>query len=250
MQKLKYSAIHLPVFPLLWLGLLIDSPSMALIIPDNQWLTNVLVILAYLWIYAHVSRVVKKLMLYGLIVATGGEVLFSLILGMYTYRLDNVPVYVPFGHAVIYAAIYYLSKEPLIQAHQHRIYSVLQIFIFIYGLLWLYFAQDVFGFACSLITLWLLHRRPSARPFFSMMFVMVIYLELLGTHYQCWQWPDIWFGALTWVPSANPPSGIGMFYFAFDLGCLWFYKQHYPVRWRRFRNVRRLRKASLQAQSA
>ena len=76
----------MPVFSLIWLGLFLDSNFMADLFIGNQWLTNIIVFAFYIWIFVHASKVVRKLMLYGLLVATGGEILFSLILGMYIYR--------------------------------------------------------------------------------------------------------------------------------------------------------------------
>ena len=48
------------------------------------------------------------------------------------------------------------------------------------------------------------------------------------------------------IPSANPPSGIGGVYFAFDVGCLWLYKHYSIKRWQRFRAIQRVRKTMVQ----
>jgi len=241
-KQLKYKHIYLPVLAILWLSFFLDSTMLAKQIPYNQWLTNALVLISYIWTYQHVSKVLKQLMLFGLFVGVFGEVLFSLVLGMYTYRLDNVPLYIPFGHAIVYASIYYLAKEPVVLKYQQNIYSFLYPLMIIYSSLWLYFANDLFGFICMIITLWLLHRQPSSKLFFLLMFYMVICIELVGTYYQCWLWPEIWFDKISWMPSANPPSGIGGFYFAFDVGCLWFYKHYNLNRWQRFREIQRLKR--------
>ncbi|MDX8406266.1 MAG: hypothetical protein R8K50_08990 [Mariprofundus sp.] len=235
MSQLKYVHIYMPVFVVLWLGLYLDSTEVARLLPYNQWLTTLLVVFTYLWIYSRVSRVIRQLMLYGLIVGAGGEILFSLLLGMYTYRLDNVPVYVPFGHAIIYAGVYYLSRETWVKTHRQLIFNLLYPLMIIYVSLWLWLAADLFGFICMVAGVLLFRRYPDSKLFFILMFFMIVYLELLGTHYQCWQWPSTWFDQITWITSANPPSGIGVFYFAFDAGCLWFYKHADTSRWRRFR---------------
>ncbi|ATX79680.1 hypothetical protein Ga0123461_1261 [Mariprofundus aestuarium] len=245
-KRLKYKHIYLPVFVVLWLSFFLDSTTLAKQITYNQWLTNTLVFISYIWIYSRVSKVIKQLMLFGLLVAIFGEVLFSLVLGMYTYRLDNVPIYVPFGHSIVYASIYYIAREPLVLKHKQRIYNVLFPIMIIYSSLWLLLAKDLFGFICMIVTMWLLHRQPSSKLFFLLMFFMVIYLELVGTYYQCWVWPEIWFDKLSWIPSANPPSGIGGFYFAFDVGCLWLYKHYNIKRWQRFRAIQRVRKTMVQ----
>jgi len=239
-KLLKYKHIYLPVLILLWPALFLDSTTLAEQLPYNQWLTNILVFMTYIWIYRYVSKAVRQLMIFGLLVGFFGEVFFSLVLGMYTYRLDNIPLYIPFGHAVIYASIYYLVKEPVVLKHQHAVEFFLYPLMIIYASLWLFLANDLFGFICMIMTLWLLYKQPSSRLFFLLMFFMVIYLELVGTYYQCWLWPGIWFDTYAWMPSANPPSGIGGFYFAFDIGCLWLYKHYNRKRWQRLRAIQNL----------
>ena len=236
---MKYLHIHALFFPVLWLGLYLDSQLIS-----EQYITNILVLITFLWIYKQVSKVVKQLMLYGLIVALGGELLFSLVFGMYTYRLENLPLYVPLGHSIIYATVYYFVKEPLIQKYQNQIIKSLYIAIILYSTAWLIFASDVFGFLCMLIILWIFRRRPNTKLFFLIMFFAIVYLELVGTYYGCWYWPEIWFNKVSFVPSANPPSAISVFYFGFDAGCLWFYKKFNPKKWQRFKRIRNSKNAS------
>jgi len=236
---MKYLHIHALFFPVLWLGLYLDSQLVS-----EQYITNILVLITFLWIYKQVSKVVKQLMLYGLIVALGGELLFSLVFGMYTYRLENLPLYVPLGHSIIYATVYYFVKEPLIQKYQNQIIKSLYIAIILYSTAWLIFASDVFGFLCMLIILWIFRRRPNTKLFFLIMFFAIVDLELVGTYYGCWYWPEIWFDKVAFVPSANPPSAISVFYFGFDAGCLWFYKKFNPKKWQRFKRIRNSKNAS------
>jgi len=238
---MKYLHIHAPLWIVLWFGLYIDSLEFSKTYQASQWITNVLVFITFLFLYKQVSKQVKQLMLFGLIVAVGGEVLFSLLLGMYTYRLDNLPLYVPFGHAIIYASIYYLVKEPLVLKYQQTIIKILYLLMLLYSTAWLIWGNDTFGFICMLIIVWLFQRRPKTKLFFLFMFFTIVYLELLGTYYQCWSWPSIWFNQFTWVSSANPPSGISVFYFAFDAGCLWFYKKLNPIKWKRFKQIKALK---------
>jgi len=241
-MQLKYTHIYGPVLVTLWLGLFLDSYIMAEYFPRNQWLTNGLVILVFAWVFSQVSRVAKQLMIFGVFLAFAGEVILALGLGMYTYRLANVPLYVPLGHALVYAAVYYMTREHLVRVHTQRINTVLYTLIIIYSTIWLIFAQDVLGFACTMIILLMFRRYPDTKLFFLLMFFMVVYLELVGTYYQCWSWPEIWFGKISWVPSANPPSGISVIYFAFDAGCLFFYKWFNIEKWRRFRLFQKYRK--------
>lgn len=177
-------------------------------------------------------------MLYGLVIAVGGEVLFSLILGMYTYRLENLPVYVPFGHSIIYAGVYYLVKEPVLKRHQAQTTQVLYYAMILYSTLWLLFSKDVLGFICMLAILGIFKWKERLKPFFLIMFFTIAYLELIATYFQCWYWPQVWFNKVPIIPSANPPSGISVFYFGFDAGCLWLYKTCNSSRWQRLKRIK------------
>jgi len=236
MTKFKYLHIHFFVLTIIWIGLLLDGRDIT-----NQIYTNILVVVAFTWVYYSVSKSVKELMIFGLIIAFGGEVLFSLVFGMYTYRLENLPIYVPFGHSLIYASVYYILKEPLVKANKELIIKVLYFSMIIYSLVWFFFAGDTFGFICTLLILALFKRYPQTKLFFLFMYFTIVYLELLGTHYGCWYWPEIWFDKVSFISSANPPSGISVFYFGFDIGCLWLYKHYNIKRWNRLKQQQSLK---------
>ena len=240
LKRLQYHHIYLPTILFLWVGLFLDSADLSNSLPYNQWLTNLLAIIVYYWVYNQVSKQIKRIMLFGILVAIFGEVLFSLVLGMYHYRLGNIPLYVFLGHSLVYTGVYYMARESVVKKHRQTFVSALYFSMILYSTLWLVLANDVFGFLCMLGVVLLLKRYQSSSLFFLLMFFMVAYLELLGTYYQCWYWPDIWFNQFSSVPSANPPSGIGFFYFAFDAGCLWLYKVFDRERWRRFLIIRQV----------
>ena len=242
MKSLKYLHIYLPVLLFLWIGLFLDSLFVAKHFEHGQLSTTVLALPVFTWVYLNVSKQVKQLMLFGIIVAALGEVVFSLLLGMYTYRLDNVPLYVPLGHSLVYACVYYIVKEPLVQKHQESIMKFLYIVMLLYSSAWLLFANDMFGFIATVVIVILFKKYYTTKLFFLIMYFMIVYLELLGTHYGAWIWPDVWFDKIAFITSANPPSGISAFYFGFDAGCLWFYKHYDSHRWARFRAYRKREK--------
>ncbi len=243
--KLKFTHIYIPGIIVIGLGLFIDSLYITQFISYGQEMTNALVLSVFLWMLFKTSKVTRILMLLGVPIAYAGEVTLSIGLGMYTYRLENVPHYVPLGHAIVYASVYYITKEPWIRQHQQGIIKLLYAAMFIYSTLWLIFANDVFGFLCMVIAMLLFKRFPETKLFFLMMFFMVVYLELVGTYYGCWVWPAIWFDVFTWVPSANPPSGIGAAYFLFDASCLLGYKLLNSKKWHRLRRHQAFRKLSV-----
>lgn len=242
MKSLKYFHIYIPVLLFLWIGLFLDSLFFSKIYEHGQIITVILSLPIFAWVYKSVSKQVRQLMLFGIIVAALGEVVFSLLLGMYTYRLENVPLYVPLGHSLVYASVYYIAKEPLIRNNQERVMKFLYASMLLYSILWLIFANDMFGFLSTIAIVILFKRYYTTKLFFLIMYFMVVYLELLGTYYGAWSWPEVWFDKIEFITSANPPSGISVFYFGFDAGCLWFYKHYDAHRWARFRALRNLKR--------
>ena len=84
-----------------------------------------------------------------------------------------------------------------------------------------------------------LTNRPKDRLFFLTMYVVVAVLEIIGTAYEVWSWPDTAFGVFPILKSHNPPSGISLFYFLLDIGCFVMYTQFNNKTWKRFKNIRR-----------
>ncbi|PKH04428.1 hypothetical protein CXF72_00660 [Psychromonas sp. MB-3u-54] len=240
-SKLQYSCIYFPVFLVLWIGLFLDSKPVAELIEYSQWLTNGVVFVCFFWVYKKVSRKIKTLMIYGTGLAFLGEMFFSVLLGMYEYRLENVPIYVPLGHSLIYAAVFYIHKEKIVQTNKALITSILYCAMIIYSSLWLVLDQDILGFLCMLLVVLFLKKKTANKLFFLIMFFMIVYLELIGTYYACWVWPSTWFSKIPFITSSNPPSGISVFYFGFDLGCLWIYKTLNAQKWQRMKSLRKIR---------
>ncbi|TYL49446.1 hypothetical protein [Marinomonas sp. IMCC 4694] len=241
MVSWRHKWVYLPVVMVLWLGLFLDSSSLAKDLEYGQWLTNALVFMCFLWVYRCVSYRVKKLMLYGIVFAYLGEWVFAVLLGMYEYRLENVPFYVPLGHSLVYAAVLYFYKEAWVQRNKSSLVIVLYGSMIVYSSGWLLFDRDVLGFICTMTIVLLLRKKSGHELFFLIMYFMVVYLELLGTFYQSWAWPDIWFSTVSFISSSNPPSGISVFYFVFDVGCLWIYKTCNKRQWARMKALRQAR---------
>jgi len=176
-------------------------------------------------------------MLYGMVVAALGESFLSLVLGMYTYRLENIPLYIPIGHSIIFACTCYIVKEPVVQKHQSLIIQVLFPALIIYSFIWLFLFNDLTGFIFMLAGVWILYRYPIGRIFFFITFLVTLPAEYMGTLAHSWEYPSVWFGQFEWIPSASPPSGITLFYTLFDLGCLWCYKKFNRQSWNRMRSI-------------
>jgi hypothetical protein len=105
---------------------------------------------------------------------------------------------------------------------------------------YLVFFKDVFGFVMTVFVFLLLWKRPKDRLFFFAMYILVAILEIGGTAFGCWKWPETAFGTFNFLPSNNPPSGISLFYFLLDVSCFFIYTQRHRVAWSRLKNIRRI----------
>ncbi|QNM87027.1 hypothetical protein H9W90_00145 [Polaribacter pectinis] len=233
------------LFAFIITGLFIDSSYMAEQTKNAQFYANIIIVVGFGLVFLQVNKRVKEQMIAAVIIAVLGEYLFSIALGMYTYRLENVPHYIPIGHALVYVAVLYFSKAASIKKNKIKIERFLTIFILIYATVFLIFKNDVFGFVMTIATLLILRKKPRERLFYLTMYITVAYLEIIGTTYQCWWWPSTAWNTIPFLPSHNPPSGISLFYFLLDLGTLWLYKQRHRITWSRMKNIRKLREQDI-----
>jgi len=230
------------LFLYIFVGLFIDSKYVVINYQESQWIANALMIFIFSIVWLKVTIKVRELMLYAVIIGYVGEYLFSVGLGMYTYRLENVPHYIPMGHALVYIGVLYFIKTFYVKLNRKLLEKIFTGIIIIYALALLVFKNDVFGFVLTAATLLILRNKPRERLFYLTMYLSIVFLEITGTSYECWEWPSKAWDYFTFLPSANPPSGISFFYFGLDLGCLWLYKQRHKIAWSRMKNIRFLKK--------
>jgi len=151
--------------------------------------------------------------------ATLVEYIFSPTLEVYLYRFDNVPMYVPPGHGLVYLSAFALGHSVLVQRHLRGA----QALVLVVGGLWagygLFLAErpdalGAFWYACLVgFLLW----GPSKAVYVGA-FAAVSYLELLGTGLGNWVWQTE--DPTGWVSIGNPPSGAAGGYGWFDLAGL------------------------------
>ena len=222
----------------------LDGSWVAARFEHGQWVGDALMIAYFAWMYRGAAPRLRALMKYGVFIATAGEVLFSLVFGMYEYRLATIPLYVPPGHSVMVGAVYYFVREHFVIRHQKRIGLGMLLFSIAYASFWFVTQNDLYGALCTVLFVALIAREPESRMFFLTMFLFVGFLEQIGTRFSCWYWHDIAFAKFAWLPSGNPPSGISVFYFAFDVLCLMAYLRRRPELKRRSRALKARRIAS------
>ena len=147
------------------------------------------------------------------------EYTFSPLLEVYVYRFDNVPAYVPPGHGLVYLAALALGRSEWVRAHLRLCVSA----VIAAGGAWALWgligpervdALGAFWYVCLVgFLLW----GPS-RPLYVGAFVVVSYLEIVGTALGTWEWQP--YDPTGIVAIGNPPSGAAGGYGWFDLAAL------------------------------
>jgi len=194
------------LFLFILFGLFLDSRFMVdFQIPKQDIATFVMLTGFVILFYKSGSRL-REQMIYAVIIGIMGEYFLSLGLGMYHYRLGNVPHYVPPGHAVVLITTMNFCKKGIVKAHRKSLEKLLTLFIILYSSLFLIFASDIFGFVMSMAVIYILRKKPRERLFYLSMYLVVAFLEIVGTSYQCWSWPDRAWGTIPFLKSANPPQ--------------------------------------------
>ncbi|SMC46339.1 hypothetical protein [Moheibacter sediminis] len=235
------------LFLAIFLGLLLDSKFVIPYFPQGQIVANIVVAIIFLLVFIKSTQKIREFLIYAILIAIAGECFFSLLLEMYTYRLQNVPMYVFFGHALLYVSVLYFCKANVVKVFRNKLELFFIVIIIAYAALFLIFKSDIFGFILTAFTLLILMKRPRERFFYLTMYLCVVFLEIVGTWYDCWYWPKYALNLEdTFLKSANPPSGISFFYFGLDLGSLYFYKLRHKIAWKRMKNIRTIRITSRQ----
>jgi hypothetical protein len=144
--------------------------------------------------------------------ATVGEVTGSLVWGVYTYRLHNLPLFIPPAHGLVY-----LSGVALVSIVRPRVLVwCAAVGAVTWGVLGLGILPrlDVAG-AIGVPLLCLFLWRSSQRAVYAGVFLVVAALELYGTSIGTWTWARELPGL--GIPDGNPPSGVASGYVWFDV---------------------------------
>jgi hypothetical protein len=149
--------------------------------------------------------------------ATVAEVTGSILWGVYSYRLHNLPTFVPPAHGLVFIAG--LSLNAALRRHARALVVGAAAIASAWGLLGLTVlprtdAAGALGVPLLLAFLW----RSPARAAYAGVFVVVAALELYGTAIGTWRWAEELPG--TAIPNGNPPSGVASGYVWFDVMAL------------------------------
>jgi hypothetical protein len=204
-------ALLFPFFTVIALG--IDAVDFLNTYFDGRQITNLLAI-GYAWlIYLYSGKTLRKLMLVMVVLSYVGELLFCKLLGFYSYRTAMIPLYVPFGHAIVYASGYILAHSTFAVKWDARLRIIFACgFASLFLLVGLIF-NDVFSLIFGALFFLLLWRKRWENMYYFIA-ICVIIIELIGTYFKCWTWEPKIFG---YINTINPPMGAVFFYAGGDV---------------------------------
>ena len=161
------------------------------------------------YLRGRVERDERRALMACLVIATVGEIFCSLVWGLYIYRLGNIPLFVPPGHALMLLLGISLARR-MPHAVAHAIIGCAAI----YSL-----AAAAAGFDTLAVPLFLVLAvvsltMPRHRRLFASTFVLTLALELYGTWLGNWTWARAVPG--TALVTTNPPGTAGAFYCVLD----------------------------------
>ena len=152
-----------------------------------------------------------------IVFATIGEVTGSLIWGLYTYRLENLPLFVPPAHGLVFLTG--LALALALGRHTRVLVVFAAAAAIVWGITGLLGiprldVAGAFGIPLLLVFLWL----SRSRAVYAGVFLVVAALEFYGTAIGTWSWaaelPHLG------IPNGNPPSGVASGYVWFDVMAL------------------------------
>jgi len=185
------------------------------LIVDQHWARyGQVVVSAAAWIVcatllARVDTRNRQALLACLVIATAGEVFLSLVWGLYQYRLDNIPLFVPPGHVLLF----FLGMQIAARIPDRGEWWVAALALPVVAL-FAWSGRDTLGPLLYALFLGCMLISPS-RKLYATMFVLSLAMELYGTWIGNWVWaPRVpWLG----LTADNPPLAAGAFYCVLDL---------------------------------
>jgi hypothetical protein len=175
----------------------------------GQTLTNVGVWALFLWWLRQGDARQQACLTACVVYATIGEIFLSLVWGLYDYRLANIPLFVPPGHALLLL----LGMQIAGWVKNWIVWAVPLAALPFVSFLVLTGMGTLDGLLFALFLACILLGR--ARRLYAVMFVLALAMEIYGTWLGNWIWTaDVpWLG----LTSVNPPLAAGAFYCVLDM---------------------------------
>ncbi|MCK4840857.1 MAG: hypothetical protein KAT04_03115 [Methylococcales bacterium] len=148
--------------------------------------------------------------------ATIGENFASIFMAGYTYRLENVPAFVPPGHGIVYLTAVILGRSGFFLKYARK----LVVIVVLVGAIWSICAltgligrSDEIGTLLFCIYLLYLFKGRSPMVYLGAFFITT-WVELIGTSLGTWNWAAI--DPASTLTQGNPPSGVAAWYCLVD----------------------------------
>ena len=158
-----------------------------------------------LWLIAPLPAADRRMYLACVAIATAGELFLSLVWGLYTYRLGNVPMFVPPGHALML-----MLGLSLVRRMPEGAARAILASAGVYTLIAAATGLDTLAVPLTLVLAASVLSLPEYTRLFASSFLLTLTLELYGTTLGNWAWHREvpWVGLVT----TNPPAIAGAFY--------------------------------------
>ena len=206
-----FLAVFFTVFTIVALG--IDSVFFTNHYFDGRISVTILAIGYFSLLFFTADVTLRKLMFVMVFLSYIGELIFCKLLGMYEYRTEFIPLYVPFGHAIVYASGYIFAHTNWVIKKEKQLQIFFTIFFVTLFLAVGILLNDIFSLIFGVLFFVLLKRKHWQNLYYCIA-LCVIFIELVGTYFQCWTWVPKTYGV---IPAANPPMGAVFFYAGGDV---------------------------------
>lgn len=180
---------------------------------------NILGVIAWIFLFGLLigeNREVRMQVIIAVAFATAGEHFASIYMGGYTYRFENVPLYVPPGHGMVYLTAVALARSRFFLMNARK----LAVFVIVTGGLWSLWGisgiteqGDQVGAFLFCIFVICLFKGRSPMVYLGAFFICT-WLEIIGTAAGTWKWATIE-PIFNWS-QGNPPSGVAAWYCLVD----------------------------------
>jgi hypothetical protein len=185
----------------------------------SLFIQNTLGVIAWVFLIALLvgeNREIRMQVAVAVAFATAGEHFASIYMGGYTYRLENVPLYVPPGHGMVYLTAVALARSGFFLKHAKKIATFVVIVCGLWsawGISGIPDQGDQVGALLYVVFLIYLFKGRSPMVYLAAFFITT-WLELIGTAAGTWRWATL--EPIFDLSQGNPPSGVAAWYCLVD----------------------------------